>query len=43
VLEIVPLEPGEVTTVEGTGIAYSAGLQRGSQASGVVVKVNAAA
>lgn len=38
VLEIVPREPGEVT-VEGADVAYSAGLQRGRQASGVVVRV----
>ncbi len=38
VVEIVPLEPGEVT-VEGADVAYSAGLQRGSQRSGVVIKV----
>jgi hypothetical protein len=42
VLEIIPLEPGEVT-VEGADVAYSAGLQRGKQASGLVVEVNAPA
>lgn len=39
VVEIVPLEPGEVT-VEGADVSYSAGWQRGKQASGVVVKVD---
>ena len=38
VLEIIPREPGEVT-VEGADVAYSAGLQRGREASGVVVRV----
>ena len=41
VVEVVPLEPGEVR-VDGAVVAYSAGLRRGSQASGVVVKVEAA-
>ena len=40
VVEIVPLEPGEVT-VEGAEVAYSDGLQRGEQAAGVVVTVAA--
>lgn len=42
VVEIVPLEAGEVR-VEGAEVAYSAGMRRGSQASGVVIKVAAAA
>lgn len=42
VLEVVPLEAGEVR-IDGADIAYSAGLLRGSQASGVVLKVAAAA
>jgi hypothetical protein len=42
VLEIVPLMRGKVT-VEGADIAYSAGLRRGTQASGLVVKVDATA
>ena len=40
VVEVVPLVPGEIT-IEGAQVAYTAGLQRGSQSSGVVVKVKA--
>jgi hypothetical protein len=40
VLEIVPLEPGTVT-VDGVDVAYSAGLQRGRQSSGLRVRVEA--
>lgn len=41
VVEVVPLEAGEVR-VDGADVAYSAGLRRGSQASGVVVRVETA-
>ena len=41
VVEVIPLEAGDVR-VDGADVAYSAGLRRGSQASGVVVKVEAA-
>lgn len=41
VVEIVPLDAGDVR-VDGADVSYSAGLRRGSQASGVVVKVAAA-
>jgi hypothetical protein len=42
VVEVVPLEPGQVT-IEGADVAYSTGLRRGTQSSGVVVKLDAAA
>ncbi|MBC7373101.1 MAG: hypothetical protein H7323_03835 [Frankiales bacterium] len=40
IVEVVPLVPGEIT-IEGAQVAYTAGLQRGSQSTGVVVKVKA--
>lgn len=40
VLEIVPRQAGEVA-VEGLDVSYSSGLRRGTQASGITVKVRA--
>jgi hypothetical protein len=40
VVEVVALEAGEVR-IDGADVTYSAGLRRGSQASGVVVKITA--
>lgn len=42
VLEVVPLEAGAIR-IDGADIAYSSGLRRGSQASGVEVEVEVAA
>lgn len=41
-VEVVPREPGEIV-IDGLDVAYAAGPRRGTQATGIVVRVTASA